>query len=41
MTVEELLADPRTLPADAVIERTVYALAGRFAAVRTVAELTG
>lgn len=41
MTVEELLADPRTLPADAVIERTVYALAGRFATIRTVAELTG
>jgi nicotinamidase-related amidase len=41
MTVDELLADPRTLPADAVIERTVYALAGRFAAIRTVAELTG
>jgi nicotinamidase-related amidase len=41
MTVEELLADPRTLSADAVIERTVYALSGRFAAIRTVAELTG
>jgi nicotinamidase-related amidase len=40
MTVEELLADPRTLPADEVIERTVYALSGRFAAIRTVAELT-
>jgi nicotinamidase-related amidase len=39
-TVEELLADPRTLPADAVIERTEYALAGRFATIRTVAELT-
>ena len=31
--VEELLADPRTLPASAVIERTEYALAGRFAAI--------
>jgi isochorismatase family protein len=31
-TVDELLADPRTLPASAVIERTEYALAGRFAA---------
>ena len=30
-TVAELLADPRTLPASAVIERTEYALAGRFA----------
>jgi nicotinamidase-related amidase len=38
-TVEELLADPRTLPASAVIERTEYALAGRFAAIRTVAEV--
>jgi nicotinamidase-related amidase len=36
----EILADPRTLPAAAVIERTVYALAGRFADVRTVAEVT-
>jgi nicotinamidase-related amidase len=41
LTVPELLADPRTLPAPAVIERTVYALAGRFATIRTVAELTG
>ncbi len=39
-TVDELMADPRTLPADAVIERTEYALAGRFAIIRTVAELT-
>jgi hypothetical protein len=38
--VEELLADPRTLLADAIIERTEYALAGRFATIRTVAELT-
>jgi nicotinamidase-related amidase len=41
MTVQELLADPRTLSADAIIERTVYALAGRFATIRTVAELVG
>lgn len=40
-TVAELLADPRTLSADDVIERTEYALAGRFATVATVAELTG
>jgi nicotinamidase-related amidase len=40
-TVEELLADPRTLPAADVVARTEYALAGRFATVRTVAELTG
>jgi hypothetical protein len=39
-TVEELLADPRTLPASAVIERTEYALAGRFATIATIAEAT-
>ena len=37
--VAEILADPRTLSTDAVIERTVYALAGRFATVRTVEEM--
>ncbi|MEU6850344.1 isochorismatase family protein [Actinacidiphila alni] len=37
----EILADPRTLlPAD-IITRTEYALAGRFATVTTVKELTG
>lgn len=40
-TVAELLADPRTLSAEDVIARTEYALAGRFATVATVAELTG
>ena len=40
-TVAELLADPRTLPAEAVAERTEYALAGRFATVRTTAEVAG
>lgn len=40
-TVEELLADPRTLSAEDVVARTVYALAGRFATVRTVAEIVG
>jgi nicotinamidase-related amidase len=40
-TVAELLADPRTLAAGDVVTRTEYALAGRFATVRTVAELTG
>jgi len=40
-TVEQLLADPRTLPASAVIERTEYALAGRFATIATIAEATG
>lgn len=38
-TVAELLADPRTLPADEVVRRTEYALAGRFATIATVAEL--
>jgi nicotinamidase-related amidase len=37
-TVEQLLSDPRTLPASAVIERTEYALAGRFATIATIAE---
>jgi nicotinamidase-related amidase len=41
LTVEQLLADPRTLPASAVIERTEYALAGRFATIATIAEVTG
>jgi nicotinamidase-related amidase len=40
-TVEEVLADPRTLTAEQVAERTEYALAGRFATVRTLDELTG
>ncbi|GAB2631581.1 isochorismatase family protein [Streptomyces capparidis] len=40
-TVEELLADPRTLSTDAIVERTEYALAGRFATIRSTAELTG
>ncbi|GAB2909646.1 cysteine hydrolase family protein [Streptomyces heilongjiangensis] len=38
-SVAELLADPRTLPADEVIRRTEYALAGRFATIATVAGL--
>lgn len=40
-TVAELLADPRTLSASAIIERTEYALAGRFATIATIAEVTG
>ena len=40
-SVEELLADPRTLPAGAVIERTEYALAGRFATIATIEEVIG
>ncbi|MFI6574214.1 isochorismatase family protein [Nocardiopsis sp. NPDC050513] len=38
--LREVLADPATLLPDAVVQRTVYALAGRFARVRTVAEIT-
>jgi nicotinamidase-related amidase len=38
-TVTELLADPRTLPVSAVIERTEYALAGRFATIATIADV--
>ena len=40
-TVTELLADRRTLPASAVIERTEYALAGRFATIAAIAEVVG
>jgi nicotinamidase-related amidase len=36
-TIDQLLSDPRTLPAAAVIERTEYALAGRFATIATIA----
>lgn len=39
LSVEELLADPRTLGSEDVKTRTVYALAGRFADVRTVKEI--
>lgn len=35
------LDDPRTLPAAAVVARTEYALAGRFATIATVAEVAG
>jgi nicotinamidase-related amidase len=38
-SVDEILADPRTLPALDVIARTEYALAGRFAKISTVEEL--
>ena len=37
----EILADPRTLKVEDIIARTEYVLAGRFATVTTVAELTG
>ena len=41
LTAGQLLADPRTLPASAVIERTEYALAGRFATIATIAAACG
>ena len=41
LTPEELMADPRTLAAADVIARTEYALAGRFATIATVEEITG
>jgi nicotinamidase-related amidase len=40
-SLDELLADPRTLPVDAIMERTRYALAGRFARIAAIAELVG
>ena len=39
LSAEQLLADPRTLPAEAVLERVEYALAGRFARIATVDEV--
>jgi nicotinamidase-related amidase len=39
-TLDEVLADPRTLTPEIVTERTEYALAGRFATIRTLDELT-
>jgi nicotinamidase-related amidase len=35
---DEVLADPSTLGTDAILERTEYALAGRFATIRTLDE---
>ncbi|MEU4474190.1 isochorismatase family protein [Micromonospora sp. NPDC023888] len=40
-SVAEILADPRTLSTEEIVTRTEYALAGRFATVRTVDEVTG
>ncbi|AKU19079.1 isochorismatase [Luteipulveratus mongoliensis] len=37
--LEEILADPQTRPTDEVVRGTEYSLAGRFATIRTVAEL--
>jgi nicotinamidase-related amidase len=41
ISVEDLLADPRTLQAADVVSRTEYALAGRFATISTVDEAVG
>lgn len=41
LSPDELMADPRTLGVADVIARTEYALAGRFATIRTVDEVTG
>jgi nicotinamidase-related amidase len=40
-SVDELLADPRTLSAQDVVRRTEYALAGRFASVRDTDDYLG
>lgn len=40
-TIDEILADPRTLSAGEMTARTEYALAGRFATIRTVDEVVG
>ncbi|MBO4207290.1 isochorismatase family protein [Micromonospora echinofusca] len=39
--VAEILADPRTLTTEQVVTRTEYALAGRFATIASVDDLTG
>ena len=38
-SIDEMLGDPRTLTVDEIMERTRYVLAGRFAAVCSIAEL--
>ncbi|TWF95175.1 cysteine hydrolase family protein [Saccharopolyspora dendranthemae] len=40
-SVADVLADPLTLHPAEIIARTEYALSGRFASIRTVAEVTG
>jgi nicotinamidase-related amidase len=39
MNNDEIMADPRTLHTSAIIERTEYALAGRFATISTLDEV--
>lgn len=41
LSVEELLADPRTLSVAEILARTEYALAGRFATIATVDQVVG
>jgi nicotinamidase-related amidase len=38
-SIDEMLADPRTLTAEAIMDRTRYVLAGRFAAVCSIDDL--
>jgi nicotinamidase-related amidase len=38
-TLDEILADPSTLSTDEIIRRTEYAIAGRFATIRSVDEI--
>ncbi|MBB3051994.1 nicotinamidase-related amidase [Prauserella isguenensis] len=40
-SVDDLLADPRTLGTGELVARTEYALSGRFATICSVAEVTG
>ncbi|MEV5410084.1 cysteine hydrolase family protein [Thermopolyspora sp. NPDC052614] len=40
-SVAEIVADPSTMQAADVVERTVFVLDGRFATIRTVDEVTG
>jgi nicotinamidase-related amidase len=41
LSVDDLMAHPLTLSTQDIMDRTAYVLDGRFAAVRTVKELTG
>ncbi|MBO0813494.1 MAG: cysteine hydrolase [Microlunatus sp.] len=38
---DQVINDPRTLPAESVVERTVYALAGRFATITSLDDFAG
>ncbi|TDO43173.1 nicotinamidase-related amidase [Kribbella sp. VKM Ac-2527] len=40
-SLEQVMADPRTLSPDVIVERTEYVLAGRFATIRTLDEVAG